>query len=172
MINDLLDLQKYEKGALEISASSQPILPLIEQAVSSLSTYASKFNVSIVVVADESSASALHFDSNKIRQVLDNLLSNAGKFSKSGSEVKVYSEVVGSYLQVNVEDTGDGIPLEVQPQIFGKFVQANSASNKTVYGSGLGLAISRRIIELHKGEIGFESKPGIGTRFWFRLPID
>ncbi|MBN8445219.1 MAG: hypothetical protein J0M22_07070 [Gammaproteobacteria bacterium] len=172
LINDLLDLQKYEKGALEISASSQPILPLIEQAVSSLSTYASKFNVSIVVVADESSASALHFDSNKIRQVLDNLLSNAVKFSKSGSEVKVYSEVVGSYLQVNVEDTGDGIPLEVQPQIFGKFVQANSASNKTVYGSGLGLAISRRIIELHKGEIGFESKPGIGTRFWFRLPID
>jgi len=172
LINDLLDLQKYEKGTLEISASSQLLLPLIEQAVSSLSTYAGKFNVNIAVLADESSSCALHFDSNKIRQVLDNLLSNAVKFSKTGSEVKVYSTVVGQYLQVNVEDSGDGIPLEVQPQIFGKFVQANSASNKTVYGSGLGLAICRRIIELHKGEIGFDSKPGIGTRFWFRLPMD
>ncbi len=172
LINDLLDLQKYEKGALEISTSSQPLLPLIEQAVSSLSTYAGKFNVTIVVLENESSGSALHFDSNKIRQVLDNLLSNAVKFSKAGSQVRVFSNVVGNYLQVNVEDTGDGIPLEVQPQIFGKFVQANAASNKTVYGSGLGLAICRRIIELHKGEIGFESKPGIGTRFWFRLPIE
>jgi len=171
LINDLLDLQKYENGTLEISASSQPLLPLIEQAVASLATYAGKFNVDIHVFADESSSRPLHFDSNRIRQVIDNLLSNAVKFSKTGSEVKVYSTVVSNFLQVNIEDTGDGIPLEIQPQIFGKFVQANSASNKTVYGSGLGLAICRRIIELHHGEIGFESKPGVGTRFWFRLPI-
>ncbi len=172
LINDLLDLQKYEKGTLEISASSQSLLPLIIQASASLSTYADKFNVSINVSNEENASCLLHFDSNRIRQVLDNLLSNAIKFSKPNSEVRVNSYVIGNFLQVNIEDTGDGIPLDIQPQIFGKFVQANSASNKTVYGSGLGLAICRRIIELHHGDIGFESKPGIGTRFWFRLPLN
>lgn len=171
LINDLLDLQKFENGTLEISTSSQSLLPLIEQAVSSLATYCAKFNVSIHVVADESSNLALHFDSNRIRQVLDNLLSNAVKFSKEGSEVLISTSLEGHFLQVNVVDCGEGIPIDIQPMIFGKFVQANSSSNKTVYGSGLGLAICRRIIDLHQGEIGFESKPGVGTRFWFRLPI-
>ncbi len=172
LINDLLDLQKYENGSLEISTTSQPLQPLVEQAVSSLQTYAQKFGVTLSILHDESLACQLHFDSNRIRQVLDNLLSNAIKFSKSGGEVKIYSVFLPGFLEINVEDFGDGIPLDIQPQIFGKFVQANSASNKTVYGSGLGLAICRRIVELHHGQIGFMSKPGQGTRFWFRLPLE
>lgn len=172
LINDLLDLQKYENGSLEISTTSQPLLPLVEQAVSSLQTYAQKFGVTLSILHDQSLLCELHFDSNRIRQVLDNLLSNAIKFSKSGGEVKIYSVFHPGFLEINVEDCGDGIPLEIQPQIFGKFVQANSASNKTVYGSGLGLAICRRIVELHQGQIGFMSKPGQGTRFWFRLPLE
>lgn len=170
LINDLLDLQKFESGAMQLNKAHVDLQALVQQAIQGLSTYATRYQVTIAFAAEDAVFDVV-VDPLRIRQVLDNLLSNAIKFSNANHQVEVRLQHFTDRLHVEIRDYGEGIPLDVQRRLFGKFVQADGSSNKTRYGSGLGLVICKRIIELHGGDIGFQSNLGQGSTFWFYVPI-
>ena len=112
-------------------------------------------------------------DKQRITQVFANLLSNAAKFSKDLKRVDVDAKLLhaeASLIRISVTDYGDGISEEFKKQIFKKFAQADSSDIRKLPGTGLGLYISKKIIQAHDGEIGFETTDGEGTTFYIDLP--
>ena len=109
-------------------------------------------------------------DADRLMQVVTNLLSNAAKFSPTGSTVVVEVGQYDARVRVSVCDEGPGIPEEYQALIFEKFAQVDASSSRQKEGTGLGLSISKAIIEMHGGHIGFETQVGRGTTFYFDLP--
>lgn len=103
-------------------------------------------------------------------QVLDNLVSNAIKYSPKGDRVVVRAAETEGGVRFEVEDRGDGIPEALRERIFGRFIQADSSDRREKGGTGLGLYIAKSLVELHGGDIGFGDRPGGGTIFWFELP--
>jgi len=102
---------------------------------------------------------------------LTNLVSNAIKFTPAGA-VAIRSRPAGAMAEISVLDTGIGIEPAAHERIFEEFRQANDNVSRTYGGTGLGLSIARRLVELQGGQMGLESEPGKGSRFWFTLPID
>jgi signal transduction histidine kinase len=113
----------------------------------------------------------IYLDSNKISYVMNNLITNALKFTDRGGEIKISAKVENQLLKVSVKDTGIGIPKEYHELIFEKFTQVESES-KNQGGTGLGLAITKEFIKKHNGDIWVESEPGEGSNFIFTLPLD
>jgi len=109
-------------------------------------------------------------DADRLMQVFANLLSNAAKFSPSGSTVEIAAQDLGDRVRFTVKDQGGGIPEEFQDRVFQRFSQADGSDDRASGGLGLGLNIARAIVELHGGTIGFETKIGEGTTFHFDLP--
>ena len=103
--------------------------------------------------------------------MLINLAANAVKFSNEGQTVKLQGKKSGEFVEFSVIDQGRGIPEENQKRIFERFSQVEKEDASLKGGTGLGLTICKVIIEAHKGEIGVESEPGKGSRFWFRIPF-
>jgi signal transduction histidine kinase len=111
-------------------------------------------------------------DSERLMQVLTNLISNAIKFSPKDSEVSVKVDALKDRtLRFSVVDEGPGIPHDKKHKLFGKFQQLDSSDSRRHGGTGLGLSISKAIIEQHGGDIGVETEPGKGSIFWFDLPV-
>jgi len=117
--------------------------------------------------------SPVKIDEDRIRQVIENLLGNALKFTSQGGKVIVSSTPEGNqkaYVEVSVSDTGCGIPGADLKKIFDKFKRTNTG-RETAIGTGLGLSIAKHIIAAHGGEIWVESEPGKGSTFFFTLPV-
>ena len=116
----------------------------------------------------------LYADRTKTEHVLGNLVSNAIEFTPEGGsvEVRVAPGGEGEWLQIEVEDTGIGIPAEHQDDVFEEFVSLDGGIDRELGGTGLGLSIARRIVDMHGGSIGVESARGRGSRFWFTLPTE
>ena len=110
-------------------------------------------------------------DGDRLIQVLANFLSNAAKFSPEGEKVEISVTAGKGTARVAVSDFGPGIPEEFHENVFAKFTQADSSDARQVGGTGLGLNISKTIIDKHGGEIGFDTKLGKGTTFFFELPL-
>jgi two-component system, OmpR family, phosphate regulon sensor histidine kinase PhoR len=114
---------------------------------------------------------ALVGDRGRLAQVLDNLVSNALKFTPEGGRVEVRTSTTDDYVYLEVEDSGIGIPAAEQPRLFERFFRAASATERAIPGTGLGLAIVKAIVEAHAGRIEVVSAPGKGTTFRVELPL-
>lgn len=165
LIDDLLDLQKIEAG--EIRFNLQPICAndLAREAVDSISGYASMLGISLEMQSCKGECYIMG-DQKRLIQVMNNLLSNALKFSKENGAVKVRVENVASRVRISVEDKGTGIPENAEERVFGKFSQIDSSDVRKVGGTGLGLNITKQIVEHHDARIGYVSALGVGSTFY------
>ncbi len=169
LVNDILDIDKIESGKMVFHLKPVELIPLVEQAIESTRAYGDQYGVTFTLT-HALEGIQVNADSDRLIQVLTNLLSNAAKFSPRDSEVQITVKRKGTSLLVSVQDFGSGIPEEFRDRIFQKFAQADSSATRQKGGSGLGLNISKAIIERHNGTIGFETKPNVGSTFFFELP--
>lgn len=172
MVNDLLDIQKIEAGAMHLERSPQALQPVAERALAAMEGHARQAGVALRTDWDAHAAQlAASIDRDRMEQVLTNLLSNAIKFTPPGKAVTLGLAQLSGKLRLSVADQGPGIGPEFQKRLFQRFAQADGADSRTRGGTGLGLAISKAIIEEHGGTIGFTTAPGRGTCFVVELPI-
>ncbi len=168
LIGDLLDLQGLESGHLQFVLAPHPVYPIVARAVESHRAYAESRNVRIELEECSCSGAVARVDAKRFQQVVANLLSNAAKFSSSGTTVRVRVVDERSGIVVSVRDEGIGIPPEFRPRIFARFAQADS-SDSGRGGTGLGLSIAKSFMTRMSGTIDFESSVGAGTTFYLRL---
>lgn len=167
LINDLLDLSKFESGAIELKLADVSVRELVELAAKSLVNYRVDDKVTIEFEAVDTSVFA---DKERVVQVLVNLISNAMKYSPVGGTVKVLATATeGGTVSFFVNDNGPGISQENQLRLFTKFQQLVSEDGIHRQGTGLGLSTAKALIEQHGGRIGVQSEVGKGSTFWFEL---
>ncbi len=168
MINDLLDLEKFEAGQFRFYVKPTNTKTLVRTAVQAVNGIAEAKNVKIKV---SGRTFRMAVDQDRVTQVLINLLSNAIKFSPADSEIEIQTLVKNGLAEFRVIDQGKGIAARHLRSVFNPFVQVDTPSSFEKTGSGLGLAISKKIIEAHGGTIGVDSEVGKGSQFWFRLRV-
>lgn len=171
LVNDILDIKKIESGQMALNIQRYDAQLLLAGAVEAHQPLAESQGVRIEFKALPHEY-FIHVDADRFAQVITNLLSNAINFSPSGEEVVGTVEKRGSNIRIAVRDHGPGIPADFRQRIFEKFTQADAAATKRKGGTGLGLSITRQIVELMKGQIGFEDAYGGGTIFYFDLPVE
>ncbi len=169
LINDILDLEKIAAGQMELNIETVNLTELISDSIAANKSYAARLNVSFVGVGLEQKAEGC-CDSDRVFQIMNNLLSNAAKFSKKNGEVIVTLSDMGDRICISVEDFGKGIPEEAQSSIFDRFTQADASDRREKGGTGLGLSIVKALVESQNGSIYFTSEVGKGTKFSFELP--
>jgi PAS domain S-box-containing protein len=173
LINNVLDFSKLDADKVELEEAGFSLVPLLENITASLRLEASTKNLDMDLTLDDSIPPYLTGDPGRLGQILINLLSNAIKFTHSG-KVSLTAKVVSQYgyettIAFAVEDTGIGIPVEIQKKIFDSFSQADTHTTRKYGGSGLGLTISKRLAELMGSSIQLESQPGQGSLFSFKV---
>jgi signal transduction histidine kinase len=177
LINDILDLAKIEAGKMDLHPVEFAMSDLMERLTSMMRPLAERKNIELIGHCG-SALPVLYQDAGKLQQILFNLLSNAVKFTPDGGRVQVSADVAdGDAMDLIVEDTGVGIPLEDQDSIFEKFRQGNTTPGsrtnsltREFAGTGLGLSIVRELTKLLGGEVSLVSELGKGSRFTVRLP--
>ncbi len=171
LINDILDLSKVEAGKIELVKENMSVPGTISETLILIKEKASKHNV-VINQAFDPQLDVIGADKQRFKQILFNLLSNAVKFSKKeGGTVTITAKKEGDMAKFSVSDTGIGIKEEDIGKLFKEFAQANPEISHEYGGTGLGLAITRRLVELHGGEITVESRYGEGSTFTFTLPL-
>jgi two-component system, sensor histidine kinase and response regulator len=172
MINDLLDVEKLESGAMQLEYAELSAAELVASALSQVASLSESKQLTLVrqIAAD---LPPLRGDENKLRRTLVNLLGNAIKFTPSGGAVTVEARRSNEAQSVrfSVSDTGEGIPLEAFGRIFEKFGQVESRQGGRSMSTGLGLTFCKLAVEAHGGHIGVESAPGQGSVFCFTIPL-
>jgi signal transduction histidine kinase len=171
MINDILDLAKVEAGAMELTLETCDLAALVEEVVRVSRGLARgkgvELRTDMVPRPLELTADPL-----KLKQILYNLLSNGVKFTDKGGSVTVEARATRETVVIRVIDTGIGIAPEDQVMLFEEFRQVDSSLTRKHEGTGLGLALTKRLVELHGGEITVDSEPGKGTTFTVTLLRD
>lgn len=169
LLNDLLDISALNSSKISIKYESIELAGLVQQQLKLHQLVAQKKGIAIQCVID--SVPQIKADPNRLKQVIDNFISNAIKFSKSGSQVHVTLSQKNNQITFAVTDTGPGISQNEQEMVFLPFQKVSNQPTAGEYSSGLGLAICKSIIEAHEGKIGLQSEPGRGSRFYFQLPV-
>jgi signal transduction histidine kinase len=168
LINDILDLSKVEAGRMELQPSVFPLADLLAGSMVMVRERATRQGVDLITDIDPA-VGLVEADERKIKQVLFNLLSNAVKFTPQGGRITLAAHCTADAVEIAVIDTGIGIGADDQARIFDEFYQVGRA--KTQEGTGLGLALTKRLVELHHGELRVESTPGAGSTFTVVLPL-
>jgi signal transduction histidine kinase/ActR/RegA family two-component response regulator len=171
VINDVLDFSKIEAGKLTMESAPFDLRESLRSAAVPASLAAQVKGLGLELNIDESVPDVVSGDCQCLRQVLLNLLSNAVKFTDSGAVSLRVEPGAGERIRFSVEDSGIGIDAATLERLFRPFTQADSSTSRRYGGTGLGLTISKRLVEMMGGEIEVASKPGLGSRFWFELPL-
>ena len=169
LINDLLDISAIESGNLQISPAPVDFGVLLPETIEHHAMIAQAKEISVRGELGE--LPTLHVDGRRIQQVLDNLITNAAKFSPRGTTVTVQAAVGPTHLRIAVRDQGKGIPKEEQSKLFKEFGRTSVKPTDGEKSTGLGLAIVKKIVEIHGGVVGVESEVGKGSTFFFSLPM-
>jgi signal transduction histidine kinase/DNA-binding response OmpR family regulator len=176
IVSDVLDFSKIEAGKLEVEKNSGDPSAIACEVSELYAQRAHEKGLELICSVHSGVPATCIIDAGKVRQVISNLVGNAIKFTKSGEVlIEVAWVAEGSSpprLEFEVSDTGIGIAPEDRTRLFQAFSQVDGSSVRNHGGTGLGLVISKRLVEAMSGEIGFDSAPGVGTRFWFRLPAE
>ncbi len=168
MVEDLLFLAQLDAGSFSLELCDADLVELAGEAIEAARPAAEAKN--LIVTLEHDQPAVVSVDANRIGQALDNLISNAIKFTPEGGKVHLLIENRGTAYTLHVTDTGYGIPASEQERLFERFFRSTTASANHVPGTGLGLTIAKAIIESHGGSIGFDSTEGKGTTFSVSLP--
>ena len=168
LVEDLLDLQKLEAGEMVFHFNPIDANDLVSEAVDSIAGYASKLGIHVTTdhCKDDCQITG---DRDRLIQVMNNLLSNALKFSDQGGAVRVRVESFGDRIRISVDDEGQGIPENAKDRVFGRFSQVDSSDIRKVGGTGLGLNITKQIVERHNATIDYVSELGVGSTFYIEF---
>ena len=174
LINDILDIAKIEAGKMELELGPVVVKELLENSLIMIKEKAGKHNIKLDVdLAPEIKGLKIQADERKLKQIIFNLLSNAVKFTPDGGRIQLGASCEDEKLAVAVTDTGIGISLEKQEKVFQEFYQVEAGLRDKTPGTGLGLPLSRKMVEMHGGEIWCESEgEGKGSRFVFTIPLE
>ena len=167
LVDDILDISKLESGAMKFYMVEVQLHDLVNALIKELQSaaLAKKLKLESHVPKD---LPLIHADPKRLSQAIDNLASNAIKFTDKGG-ISIYASKKKGEIMVEVKDTGIGISKEAMPKLFTKFYQIDSSANRKAGGTGLGLAITKEIVEAHGGKIWVNSRPGRGSTFSFTL---
>jgi CheY-like chemotaxis protein len=171
VISDILDLSKIESGKLSLEAVDFDLHPLLESVEHGYSALAEARSLSLRMVVASGVPRRVRGDPLRVRQILSNYLSNALKFTESGSVSVHVRKLDGDLIRFEVEDTGSGIAPDVQARLFQPFTQADDSTTRRFGGTGLGLSICSELAMLMGGRVGLSSRPGVGSLFWAELPL-
>jgi len=175
LINDLLDVAKFEAGKMKLEISPFDLLQTTQDVMAMLRVKAQEKNLVMKLQTTSNIPRSLTGDKNRFKQILLNLVGNSIKFTEVGGVTVVISlagiEDHSANLEIKVIDTGIGIPTDEIPNLFNKFHQVDSSSRRKYGGTGLGLFICHQLVDLMNGQIGVETQLGQGCSFWFRLTL-
>ncbi len=170
LINDILDLSRFEAGQEEIAVNEFHVNNLISDIIEMIEPQAEQKEIELIFTADEK-LPVVHNSYGKCQHVLQNLIANAIKFTEKGS-VQITAKTKGDFIQIAVIDTGIGIDKKFLPHIFDEFRQVDNSNSRKTGGTGLGLAIAEKYASLLGGNISAESKLNKGSKFTFEFPIN
>ncbi|MFA7677630.1 MAG: ATP-binding protein [Candidatus Omnitrophota bacterium] len=169
LVDDLLDLSRIESGKLKINLKACSIKPIVERAVAALNKQIKEKSITFQIDIPDDVPSVLA-DETQIVQVLLNLADNANKYNCQNGKVTISAREKGKFVQVNVSDTGIGIPENDLPRVFERFYRVDKGRSRELGGTGLGLSIVKHIVGSHNGEVSVQSIVGKGSIFTFTLP--
>ncbi|MBX3072560.1 PAS domain-containing sensor histidine kinase [Candidatus Obscuribacterales bacterium] len=168
LINDLLDIEKIEAGMMELAIDTIPLQECFVAVAETSALVAKEQDIELVFVDTDY---LVDCDLDRIIRVLQNLVSNAIKFSPEGSKVRVSAKQVGNFVEVSVADQGPGIPPDMVSVVFDRYRQIGTSKTESSTGSGLGLAICKSIVSLHGGQISVTTPSDGGSEFRFTVPL-
>ncbi len=170
LVSDILDITRVETGHMKLEQEHADINSLVEKSVASMEELTKNKGIEISVHGLYE-LRLVKIDSLKIQQVINNLVGNAVKFTNEGGSIEIKVSIDKGSLILSVKDTGIGIKADEIEQLFEKFGKTRKKGTMGEKGTGLGLSICKKLIELHKGEMGVESVYGEGSTFWFKIPV-
>jgi signal transduction histidine kinase len=168
LIDQLLDMSRLDAGILSINKKPTKIDKLLQEVITEAQVRSSDHSFKLNLPAN---LPRLKIDARRIREVLENLISNAVKYSAANTEIKIVAQCDAHEILISVADKGIGIPKEELPKIFDRFFRSRRSQVEAKNGVGLGLSICKRLVEAHSGRIWVESEDGKGSIFFFTLPI-
>jgi signal transduction histidine kinase len=171
LVKQLLDVTRFEAGGGKLEVRPIELRGFLHSLEEAFQVLADQRGIRFHVSVHDGLPETVQWDADRINEVLGNLLSNAFKFTEDGGEVELTVMPTDHSVQMEVRDTGAGIPPDQMPRIFDKFFQADNQDAASHGGSGLGLAIASEIVQAHSGTIICESTPGVGTTFTIVLPL-
>jgi signal transduction histidine kinase len=170
LIDKLLDVSEIESGKLQLNPQTVVLQDFLSEAVRRQNQLAAPKGTQVCLETELAPSDTIAADPRRLRQVIDNLISNAVKYSPTGSRVCLRAEKIPGGWRISVQDEGPGIELQDRKRLFQDFARLSSRPTGGEKSTGLGLAITRRVIEAHGGQVGVNSEPGQGATFWFTLP--
>jgi signal transduction histidine kinase len=168
LISNILEISRMESGKFELARNKLDIKKILLDVTESLEVLAKQKNIKLITKIDE--LPQFEFDDTRISEVMNNLITNAIKFTENG-KIIIEARKLDDCVEVKVKDTGIGIPEDKLKNMFEKFYQVDASLSRRYGGTGLGLSITKKIVEAHGGKISVESKVGEGSTFTFTLPI-
>jgi signal transduction histidine kinase len=170
LVNDIIDIDKITTGQMSFEFRNEEVKSIILELIDTMRLFAGRLNIDLQF-SNPSKDIYVVADRSRVVQILNNLISNAVKFSPEGGKVDINVEVRERDVRIAVYDRGPGIPEDFRKRLFDRFAQAENTLSRRRDGSGLGLYISKQLIERMEGSIGIDPRPGGGTIAWIMLPV-